>query len=236
MEISSRLPTASNRAALCDLIVKSVDDKCPDVKLFIREYDSNTNTVTLIGASSSVPPDARVRLHRLEPERIPMLAGALRGNVRICNSPEEIAPASFSKEDRDLRRQLQFHRGVSFPLSDSLGNLFGTISMYRREIDPPFTALEAHYAGLISKQIADSWTARKERQQGLAYSRFLTVFTRCEDENELYKETRGSPARSGQWQSAGNDLDQDDFQSPCTRFCALSLQSEPRTSPWSPSR
>lgn len=188
MEISSRLPTASNRTALCDLIVQSIDEKCPEVKLFMREYDSDSNAAVLIAASSSVPPEARQRLRKLEPDRIPMLAGALRGQVRICNSAEEIAPPSMSKEDRETRRVLQFHRGMSFPLIDAQGKLFGTISMYRRAIDPPFTPLEGHYAGLISKQIVDTWTARKERQQGLAYSHFLDVFTRCENENFLFKE------------------------------------------------
>jgi GAF domain-containing protein len=188
MEISSGLPSVSNRAALYDLIVRSVDQKCPDVKLFMREYDSDNTVAVLVATSSSVPPEARQRLHKVDLIRVPMLAGALQGQVRVCNSAEEIAPSSLSREDRELRQMLQFHRGMSFPLIDGEKNLVGTISMYRRAIDPPFTALEQHYADLVSRQIAETWSARKERQQGLAYSRFLDVFTRCEDENLVFKE------------------------------------------------
>lgn len=188
MNISSRLPTVAGRPALCDLIATALDKTCPEIRLFIRDYDSVSDTLTLVGASRSVPDDARRRLSSVAPKRFPMLSEAVSGEIAICNSFDEIAPPSLPKDDRDLCRRLQLHRGMSFPLRDAKGTTFGTISMYRRAIDPPFSPLEAHYADLVSRQVAAVWTARRERQQGLAYTHFLTEFTRCEDENVLFTE------------------------------------------------
>jgi|GEM_PF-4286454 len=188
MDISSQIPSVTGRYSLCDLIARVLAERCPNIKLFIRQYDPRADNLTLIGSSHNVPDYYKKHLHVLASDRFPMLRDAIAGGIMFYNSLDELSKSPIHEEDLETCRVLQLDRGMSFPLRDSMGNIFGTICMYRRSIDPPFTYLERNYAELMSKQVAETWTSRKERKQGIAYARFLTDFTRCENEDGLFRD------------------------------------------------
>jgi hypothetical protein len=107
----------------------------------------------------------------------------------VCcyNSLEELYRMNLSERDRRTSAELELCRGISFPLKDAEGGVFGTISIYRREIDPPFTGLERHYADLMVRHVSQALGVRRDRSLGLAYAKFFDELVHWKTEDELYR-------------------------------------------------
>lgn len=187
MEIASALPNIPGKDRLCQLIVDTICKRCPNTKIFIREHTEKDKLLKLLAASPNIPEEFQRKLNVVSATGFPMLERALNGEVYWYNSFIELGDMDIGQSEWTTCQELDLYRGMSFPLVNEAGDVFGTISMYRREIDPPFTLLERNYAELMVKQISETWTTRRQRQQGIAYALFLREFSSCEDENLLFR-------------------------------------------------
>jgi GAF domain-containing protein/CheY-like chemotaxis protein len=185
MKISSQLPGVSGKNELCSLVISSLEKACPSLKVFIREIVP-PDSLRLLAVSNNIADEYRSRLAVIRRDLFPTIDTAVRGEIAWYNSLDELQQNGKPPEQLGLLTALGLERGMSFPLK-GVDSVFGTVSMYRRRIDPPFTPLERQYAELMIDQVAQTWVSRMHRQQGLAYARFFREFTRCDNEDALCK-------------------------------------------------
>tara|TARA_R110002111_G_scaffold164386_1_gene230538 strand:- start:3148 stop:5835 length:2688 start_codon:yes stop_codon:yes gene_type:complete len=188
MEISSRLSTVMKKDDRDALIIEVLTRRNPTLKVFIRQLVRETNELYLRATTQNVSDEYAKKLRSFSSEQFPMLHVAVTSKqVTRYNSLAEIE-AEIEAEPLATLRDLSLDKGMSFPLETPEGEVFGTISMYRREIDPYFTIVEMEYARLMIKSIERALHAGQRRREGEAYTSFNEQFALCKNEDELYRE------------------------------------------------
>lgn len=188
MQISAKLPSERGASAMCGLIVRVLQEYCPKMKVFVREMNRERTALKLRAASANIPEQKIEALDEVSPDTFPMLADAARGRICRYNSLDAIEVNQNMAAGVRVCKDLGLHRGISFPMSKEVGEVFGTISMYRCEIDPPFTEFEEHYGQLMVEQIAEALLTSRDREMGLAYVKFFHELAHWSEESELYRD------------------------------------------------
>ena len=184
MEISSRLSSISDEIEMFDLVKKVLNQYSPKLKMFFRKLEGNV--LVLVG-SLNIPEEMTEKLYKFGKNEFSNLQEVCKNKcVHIYNSISELK-GQLKKTQLEDFTKLSLDRGLSFPIMRSKNDIFGTISMYRRSIDPPFTRLEIEYAQVIVDQISLVWKARVEKKKGLAVSKYFSDFSKFKDIDELYE-------------------------------------------------
>lgn len=184
MEITSKISNISSESELFDIVIDVISARNKDIKVFIRKVINDYGDLRLFKCTGNIGEKYEKELNTISAKDYPMLYKALGGYVTRYNTLTEISQ-TISQKALKVCKKLSLDRGMTFPLIDSDGNVFCTVSMYRNSDGPAFSIIEEDFAKLMMDSIVLVLKARKQRQEGKAYAMFIKEFSIIEDEDKM---------------------------------------------------